>query len=161
MSKSKEPLPFVKLEGDPGDLLSKVGPAICPAWLSAKAKAEWRRVAPRLEELGLLCALDKAMLASYCQSFTNSTRLGRFLEKHGSTYKTSDGKRHRRPEVRWAAEWQALAKNACKKFGMIPSPLGRMSFPGQVEPLDRMDEILDQPKRKGSIRAVRAELRKK
>jgi P27 family predicted phage terminase small subunit len=37
--------------------------------LSAEAKAEWRRVAPQLHEIGLLIGLDRALLAAYCAAF--------------------------------------------------------------------------------------------
>jgi P27 family predicted phage terminase small subunit len=39
-----------------------------PDWLSADAAAEWRRLAPELHRLGLLCELDVSMFAAYCVS---------------------------------------------------------------------------------------------
>lgn len=37
-----------------------------PSWLPTHAKAEWKRAAPRLHELGLLAPDTQATLESYC-----------------------------------------------------------------------------------------------
>lgn len=38
----------------------------CPAHLCPSAKAEWKRLARQLQQLGLLTILDRALLAGYC-----------------------------------------------------------------------------------------------
>ena len=43
--------------------------AACPKYLSRVAKAEWMRVAPLLEESGILVMIDQSLLASYCTMF--------------------------------------------------------------------------------------------
>jgi P27 family predicted phage terminase small subunit len=38
----------------------------CPGWLKAEARAEWLRITPHLERLGLVSQLDRAALTAYC-----------------------------------------------------------------------------------------------
>ena len=49
-----------------------------PTWLSAEARAEWKRVAPELIRVGVLARVDRAILVGYCESwamFPNAQRL--------------------------------------------------------------------------------------
>jgi phage terminase small subunit len=39
-----------------------------PTWLDREARAEWRRVTPELERLGLLSHIDRGMLTLYCDA---------------------------------------------------------------------------------------------
>ena len=39
-----------------------------PAWLTAAAVAEWQRLRPELERIGLLTLVDQGTLAVYCQA---------------------------------------------------------------------------------------------
>lgn len=41
----------------------------CPDHLSNEAKAEWARLAPHLERLGLVSQIDRAALAMYCSAW--------------------------------------------------------------------------------------------
>ena len=46
----------------------------CPAHLMPTAKAEWKRLARYLHDLGVISELDRAALAAYCQAY------GRWVE---------------------------------------------------------------------------------
>lgn len=50
------------------------GKPSCPAHLSPTAKAEWKRLAGALHQVGLLTSADRAALAAYCQAY------GRWVE---------------------------------------------------------------------------------
>ena len=56
-----------------GELVDGVQPIVeipgCPAHLLTAAKAEWKRIAPLLQELGLIAKIDRAALALYCQAY--------------------------------------------------------------------------------------------
>jgi P27 family predicted phage terminase small subunit len=41
-----------------------------PEWLDAEAVAEWDRVVPELNRLGVLSAVDRATLATYCAAWS-------------------------------------------------------------------------------------------
>ena len=55
----------------------------CPAWLSPAAKSEWRRLAKTLVKLGILSDLDRAVFASYCQSWAKWKQAEQAIQKHG------------------------------------------------------------------------------
>lgn len=65
------------LAGNPGrrpiNLSDGVNPLVRvpspPKWLSPHAVKEWRRVGAELSELGLIAEIDKASLATYCQTW--------------------------------------------------------------------------------------------
>lgn len=40
-----------------------------PTWLSTEARAEWRRVVPQLDRLGVLATIDRAVLTAYCSAW--------------------------------------------------------------------------------------------
>lgn len=70
--------PILKIvRGNPGkraiDLGAGVNPAVAippmPRHLTAAARAEWKRIAPELKDLGLVTALDRAALAIYCTAW--------------------------------------------------------------------------------------------
>ncbi len=69
----KRPLPKQDVKPTPG--------ATCPKELSAAARAEWKRVQPELERLGLLMQIDRAALAAYCEAWSD------FLWATGQTRK--------------------------------------------------------------------------
>src|SRR3990167_682586 len=41
----------------------------CPAHLDGEARAEWERIAPHLQSLGLISQIDRAALAAYCDAW--------------------------------------------------------------------------------------------
>lgn len=71
-----KPTALKLLEGNPGkralNLSDGVNPRVQipspPDHLGKEAKKEWKRIAPLLEELGLISSLDRAALALYCQA---------------------------------------------------------------------------------------------
>lgn len=71
-----KPTALKVLEGNPGkralNLADGVNPRVeiptAPKHLGREARKEWVRIAPLLEELGLISGLDRAALALYCQA---------------------------------------------------------------------------------------------
>src|SRR5262245_50932234 len=61
-----------------------------PAWLSKEAQAEWRRVTRELLRMGVLAKADRAMLAEYCEAWSELVELSGLL-----AVKNLD------PKVRW------------------------------------------------------------
>lgn len=161
-----KPVELKILEGNPGnhplnDERPKPAPLAprCPSWLSRRAKAEWRRVAPELETLGLLTTLDMAALASYCQAWARVEQCTRVLDREGLTYESrrvsedDDGEAtvtvliKARPEVAMEQRYIATAMRLCVEFGMTASSRGRMVVPGAGDD-DDDDEFLSGPRRR-------------
>ncbi len=65
------------IQGNPGkrplNLSDGVNPPIqipaAPKWLSVHAAKEWKRIGFELAQLGLIAEIDKASLATYCQTW--------------------------------------------------------------------------------------------
>lgn len=120
-------------------------PPKCPYWLSFGAKAEWKRVVPELERLGLLTCVDRAALAVYCEVFATWEKAAKELQK-GFTYEfvTRDfkTKRVKKPEVEIARDCRNQIKAFCVEFGLTPSSRGRMSVTGPLPEQDPLDLLL-------------------
>jgi P27 family predicted phage terminase small subunit len=81
--RGRKPVPTAikQLHGNPGKRplnLNEPKPAValpsCPAHLSPSARAEWKRLARYMHDLGMISELDRAALAAYCQAW------GRWVE---------------------------------------------------------------------------------
>ncbi len=139
-----KPAHIKALEGNPGKrLLNKRPPRprptrpSCPDWLAAEAKAEWKRLAPELERLGLLTVLDRAAFSCYCQSFAHWVQAQRVLREHGMIYVTASGRVRERPEVAIAESSLKLMRAFAVEFGLTPNSRSRFSLP---DPLTQEDE---------------------
>ena len=107
-----------------------------PKELGREARAEWRRIVPALDRIGLLSKVDRAGLYSYCISWEQ------FVEAIAASknFKAND------EEFRY---WRRLAREAqrevrawCTEFGLTPSARGRMDVPGAGDGEDT-DDLFD------------------
>jgi len=54
-----------------------------PTWLDAEAMAEWRRIVPALDDLGVLAKVDRAIVATYCTAWSFQKQAKALLEEDG------------------------------------------------------------------------------
>lgn len=153
--KGRRPKPTVLkvLQGNPGKRpLNKNEPRPsprapgCPTWLAPEAKAEWRRVVPVLDRLGMLSKVDRAALTAYCETWATFVTAQRELHEHGLvnyiledrfTSKDDEGVRiyvhvTKNPAVIVARDAAAQIRQFCAEFGLTPSSRSRMELPEQV-----------------------------
>lgn len=113
---------------------------ICPAWLDAEAKREWRRIVPELDALGMLGKIDRAALSGYCECWAQWQQAVRILQTKGLTIITLSGYMQQRPEVSIAQKSLGLLKGFCQEFGLTPSARSRIQTPerddGEESPFD-------------------------
>lgn len=69
---------------NPGPAFRRIPPR-APTWLSREAAAEWKRVAPGLERLDLLKEEDRAVLAAYCETWSQFVTATRIVSREGIT----------------------------------------------------------------------------
>ena len=133
-----KPTRLKAIEGNPGKRPltrnepkpTPVAPS-CPSWLDTEAKAEWRRVAPELERLGLLTLVDRAALTGYCLAWSHLVTAEKAMQPEG----------HISPHFTvFKASLQAV-RAFCTEFGLTPSSRGRMSLP--ADDGDDPEGILD------------------
>ena len=94
---------------------------LCPNFLGAEGKAEWKRITPDLKKKGLLAKIDRASLAAYCEAWEDFVFLLNEYNKEGATITTEKGNIVQNPTLgakNKAAE--RVLKIACQ-FGMTPA----------------------------------------
>ena len=120
-------------EPDPGRKMPS-----CPSWLLPEAKAEWKRLAKTLNQMGVLSEADRAAFAAYCQSWARWKEAQEHIDLEGSTFMGENGPR-KSPWVAIANEAQAKMMSAASEFGMTPS--SRTKIAAANEKGDSHDEM--------------------
>ena len=146
--KGRKPRPtnIKRLEGVRTDRINEnepepgPGKVTCPSFLSKKAKAEWRRIAPELTRLGLLTPVDRAAFAAYCQTYGRWVEVETLLLNKGVLVKGAKGQIITSPLL-WIST--SAMKQMLKfgvEFGLTPSSRSRLvgTAPGERDPLDEL-----------------------
>ncbi len=121
----------------------------CPAWLSPEAKREWRRMAPKLERMGVLTSIDVDAFAAYCQVYSRWKAAEEFIAKHGDVYPLRDENGRVRymqqfPQVAIAKSLLQTLRGYQQEFGLTPAARTRIevSPPAQPnQPLSRVQRL--------------------
>lgn len=61
----------------------------CPEWLSEEAKAEWDRIVPTLVKLVGVHKIDRSLLATYCETWSEWRSAVEKLREEKETYETA------------------------------------------------------------------------
>lgn len=144
MGRKPKPTALKKLQGNPGKrALNKKEPQLdntmpqCPPHLNDEAKKEWRRMAKRLHDAGILTYVDRASLAAYCQAYGRWVEAEELAEKDGLIIETSNGNKIQNPAVGIANKAMADMVKIASEFGMTPSSRTKLKTE-----LDTKDETL-------------------
>lgn len=90
-----------------------------PAWLSADAKREWRRVLPILVQRRILTTADLGSLENYCVAIGTVREMDRRLQVDGHVIDTDKGlKRH--PGVGIRSDAMIQARLLAAELGLTP-----------------------------------------
>jgi len=131
------------LQGNPGKRpLNKKEPKPkprtppCPRHLMPRAKKEWRRVCKELQALGIITAIDRSVLAMYCQYWARWCDAEERVRHDGEVIRTTNGNRIQNPELGVANRAAELCHKFAAEFGMTPSSRTRVSTEWAAPPLD-------------------------
>jgi P27 family predicted phage terminase small subunit len=116
---------------------------VMPRWLEPEAKAEWRRIVPKLSRVGLLTEVDGACLAGYCQAWARWLAAEALVTKVGQVIKAGSEKYttiKQNPAVVIALAERTSMLQFGARLGLSPSDRGRMSL---REDDDDADPFLD------------------
>lgn len=153
-----KPTAMKELHGNPGKRpINKQEPKfkgapVCPTWLTAVAKTEWKRVVVELAELDLLKSTDQAALAAYCQAYSRWRSAEKIVDAEGQMIlepivnKAGEivGHKHKRHPATIIAKDERLSMlKAASLFGFDPSSRSRIQVPGAEGPEVPVDDEFD------------------
>ena len=98
-----------------------------PDFLSKEALIEWGRISSQLSRLGLLCEMDMAALALYCQAWGRIVRYEKIVAEKGELYKTSNGNIQLSPAMWVVNKAYEQAYKFLTEFGMTPASRSKVS----------------------------------
>lgn len=104
----------------------KTGAPTCPSWLSPRAKTEWRWIAPKLAEQRIITAIDRTLLAQYCESFASWQQAEKEIRKDGAVVPTGTGSVKASPWVHIRSQALAQMHRCLGELGMTPSSRSRL-----------------------------------
>lgn len=129
-----------------------------PTWLSNEARAEWRRLVPELDKIGMLGRVDRAALATYCELWSTFVAAERVIHEHGITIMkkihedvTLDETGEtvtiyiqpvKNPALQVARDAAAQIRGFCAEFGLTPSARTRIDLPERDEPTGGLESLL-------------------
>jgi P27 family predicted phage terminase small subunit len=109
-----------------------IGRPDCPEHLDAIAREEWDRVAPLLEEMGILGSIDRAALAGYCSAYSVWVRAEAKMGKSGRLVIVgATGALVANPYIRIATQALDQMRKFMVEFGMTPSSRSRIVGTGK------------------------------
>jgi P27 family predicted phage terminase small subunit len=117
--------------------------ALCPKFLTKTARAEWNRVAPMLEQAGLLQESDTMTLAAYCTNYAGWREAMDTVKKQGMvitvnslTRTGSTSKPIRNPAVALMHSFEKAMLASAAKFGLDPHSRSRIEMPAEQNDAD-------------------------
>jgi P27 family predicted phage terminase small subunit len=99
----------------------------CPAHLQPSAKAEWKRLAHELHQLGILTRLDRSVLAAYCASYGRWVEAERRLKETPMLLKTPAGYVQPSPWLAISNKSVELMHKFAAELGLSPSSRSRVT----------------------------------
>jgi len=117
----------------------------CPPHLDKLAKEEWARAGAILDEIGLMTGLDMAVLAGYCQCYSEWARATTEVQKLGLVYKRADGTPGLNPYLRVSRESYDRMLKAAVLLGLSPSSRAGLKI-NKKPSKDEAEEFLRQRK---------------
>ena len=108
-----------------------------PNWLDDMARNEWSRCIAELESVNILQRVDMAVLATYCQAYSDVARLTIKVRIDGETLISNSGNPYMNPDFNILSAAYARMERSSAKLGFSPSDRARLNLPlSQPPPLD-------------------------
>jgi len=98
-----------------------------PAWMPREARAEWQRVVPELDRLGILKVIDGSALTAYCMVWDRFVRSAEIVEREGSVLYDEKGHAQRHPAVLTLEAASRELRVWAGEFGLTPSSEQRLA----------------------------------
>jgi P27 family predicted phage terminase small subunit len=122
-----EPTPLKILKGTRKDRVNAEEPMPpaalpeCPECLDSFGRAEWGRIVPQLEAMGVLAEVDGAALALYCAAYSQWVQADMEIGIYGLLVDTGMGGVKANPAVAMARAARAQMHSLLTEFGATPA----------------------------------------
>lgn len=123
-------------------------PLECPDHLDDAARAEWDRLLPQLERMGVVSQTDSAVLALYCVTFSRWIEARTELLRLGLVIETDLGGCKANPAAGIVAKCEDQMAKLLAELGCTPSSRGRLDRLKADAPPDEFEELLATKPRK-------------
>ena len=100
----------------------------CPAHLSPTAKAEWKRLARTLNDMGVLTRVDRAVMAAYCQAWGRWVEAEKKLAETPPILRTPAGYVQQSPWLSIANKQLELMAKFMAELGLTPAARSRLAI---------------------------------
>ena len=101
----------------------------CPMHLGAAAKKEWKRITPKLKDLGVISQIDMAALAAYCNAYgrwVDSEKILKSMGSSGLIHETDTGYQQMSVYLQISNRAVEQMFKFLTEFGMSPSSRTRI-----------------------------------
>jgi P27 family predicted phage terminase small subunit len=92
-----------------------------PRELGKQAKAEWRRIVPELEEMGLIATVDRSVLIRYCRAWEDWFDIDEKLRETGLLVRGQKNNLVRNPLWMMRTDAEATLSDLGKQLGLTPA----------------------------------------
>ncbi len=135
-----KPTALKLIDGNPGKRTLQADPKPPPSkprrpqWIVGYARTEWERVVPMLDGLGLLIAVDRTVLAAYCEAAAGLKAASTDLRKRGYLVESArgDGYLIKNPSNQLLKDYARLVSTYSAMLGLSPGDRVRLS--GEARP---------------------------
>jgi P27 family predicted phage terminase small subunit len=121
----------------------------CPDWLPEEARAKWDELAPELERLGLLTAVDGPAFAMTLLHYALAVEAAKRIDKEGITTVDERGLPRKHPLHQVLRDHSTSFRAYLAEFGLSPSSRVRLALPGQEDEGDEYEEFRRRGQAKG------------
>ena len=116
-----------------------------PSSLKGEARAEWRRIVPELEDIGLLTKLDRALLMRYCTVWADWYEINTAIQKSSKLVMSQNGLKIN-PLWYMRSQAETVLNELMKALVLSPNARLRASIAherAEPEPLEPAPTIID------------------
>lgn len=124
----------------------------CPSFLDAEGKRLWKKLAPKLERMGLLTEVDGEVFTTLCTAWSQFVACGKFIKEENQSLMQKvdrpdpDGGTHEEikvsPYVTLQKQLSEVIRKLASEFGL--SPRGRTGLSVGTEKNDDGADLLSQ-----------------